>query len=98
MPEFKEDMKMKVALTKEFNGKKEIELDLESLTGKDLLLAEKQARMKGDQSAIIFLSMQYQTALAAKLAGVSVKELEALPAVDFRNIVMPVVNFLFSQD
>ena len=48
-------------------------------------------------SPSVFLSMKFQAVLAAKLMDVTVAELEQLPAVDFRNVVLPVAGFLLGQ-
>lgn len=88
---------MIIELTKEINGKKEFDIDVNSLTGADLIKAEKQVRAMGDVSPSVFLSMKFQAVLAAKLMDVTVAELEQLPAVDFRNVVLPVAGFLLGQ-
>ncbi len=88
---------MTIELTKEINGKKEFDIDVNMLTGADLIKAEKQVRTMGDMSPSVFLSMKFQAVLAAKLMGVTVTELEQLPAVDFRNVVLPVAGFLLGQ-
>lgn len=72
----------------------EIELNFENLTGKQLIKAEREVRAKGDQTPSVFLSMNFQAAVAAKLIGVPVDDIEDLPATDFRNIVFQVSNFL----
>ena len=39
-----------------------------------------------------------QAAVAAKLIGVPVDDIEELPAVDFRNLVMSVAGFLLAAE
>lgn len=77
-------------------GKEEsdIVLDFEQLRGKDLIAAEKDVRAMGDTTPSVFLSMNFQAVIAAKMLGVPVEDIQALPATDFRNIVVPVANFL----
>ena len=72
----------------------EIKLDFTGITGKELIEAENEARAIGDQSPSVFLSMRFQAILAAKIIGVPVDDLLALPAEDFRKLVLPVANFL----
>lgn len=71
---------------------KEVKLDFNSLTGKQLIDAEREARLKGDQTPSVFLSMTFQAIVAGKLIGVLADEIEDLPATDFRNLVMPVAD------
>lgn len=77
---------------------KEIKLDFNSLTGKQLIEAEREARLKGDQTPSVFLSMTFQAIVAGKLIGVLSDDIEDLPATDFRNIVLPVANFLLTAE
>lgn len=79
-------------------GKEEskIVLDFEQIRGKDLIAAEKEVRAMGDTTPSVFLSMNFQAVVAAKLLGVPVEDIQELPATDFRNIVVPVANFLLS--
>lgn len=76
----------------------EVELNFENLTGKQLIKAEREVRAKGDQTPSVFLSMNFQAAVAAKLIGVPVDDIEDLPATDFRNLVMPVASFLLGAE
>lgn len=76
----------------------EIELNFENLTGKQLIKAEREARANGDQTPSVFLSMNFQAAVAAKLIGVPVDDIEDLPATDFRNLVVPVASFLLGAE
>lgn len=93
---------IKITLTKALEIKgtevKEVELDFEKIKGRTLIQAEKEVRAKGDQTPSVFLSMSFQAVIAAKLIGVPVDDIEALPAVDFRNLVFPVANFLLGAE
>lgn len=90
---------MKVKLTKPLTVKgkevKELDLNFDSLTGNDLVAAEREARAMGDNTPVIALSMQYQAAVAARLIGCPVDDVLALPAKDFKNIVGQASSFLF---
>lgn len=92
----------KIKLTKAIMVKgvetKEVELDFDKLTGKQLIQAEREVRLKGDQTPSVFLSMNFQAAIAAKLIGILVDDLEDLPATDFRNLVVPVASFLLGAE
>lgn len=91
---------VKVILSKAINvqGKdvKELDLDFTKITGNDLIKAENETRAMGDQTPSVFLSMRFQAIVAAKLIGVPVDDILELLAMDFRNIVFPVANFLLN--
>ncbi len=80
------------------NGKEvtEVTLDFDQIRGKDLIAAEKEVRQLGDTSPTVFLSMNFQAVIAAKLIGVPVEDLYAANATDFKNIIMAVANFLLA--
>lgn len=79
-----------------FEGKEftEIDLDVEELTGKDLMAASKEARILGDVTPVQELSMTYLAVVAAKAAKVTIDMIQALPAKDFSKIKVVVQNFL----
>ena len=54
---------------------KEVKLDFEAIRGKDLIVAEKEVRKMGDTTPSVFLSMDFQALVAAKLIGVPVEDL-----------------------
>lgn len=78
------------------NGKevKEVQLDFEAIRGKDLIAAEKEVRKMGDTTPVVFLSMDFQALVAAKLIGVPVEDVLEMQSTDFKNLVLPVANFL----
>ena len=73
---------------------KEVKLDFEAIRGKDLIAAEKEVRKMGDTTPSVFLSMDFQALVAAKLIGVTVEDVLDKPSTDFKNLVLPVANFL----
>lgn len=73
---------------------KEVKLDFEAIRGKDLIAAEKEVRKMGDTTPSVFLSMDFQALVAAKLIGVPVEDVLDMPLADFKNLVLPVANFL----
>ena len=90
----------KVILSKPVNVKgnevKEVTLDFDGLTGKDIISAEAQARALGESVVPIYSSMRYQGIIAAKMIGVRVEDLEEMPAKDYTNLVTSVANFFFT--
>lgn len=73
---------------------KEVKLDFEAIRGKDLIAAEKEVRKMGDTTPSVFLSMEFQALVAAKMIGVPVEDILGMPSTDFKNLVLPVANFL----
>ena len=73
---------------------KEVKLDFEAIRGKDLIAAEKEVRKMGDTTPSVFLSMDFQALVAAKLIGVPVEDVLDMPSADFSPLVLPVANFL----
>lgn len=71
-----------------------IVLDFNKITGQDMIAAEIESRAAGDQSPSVLISMIFQSALAAKMLGITYDDVLALPAEDFRHVVFPVANFL----
>ena len=63
-------------MTSAVNGEevKEVKLDFEAIRGKDLIAAEKEVRKMGDTTPAVFLSMDFQALVAAKLIGVPVED------------------------
>lgn len=90
----------KIVLKKPFTFEnveyKELSLDLEALTGQDIINASAEARaLEAAPSPVPELSKAYQAVLAAKAAKVPVELLLKLPAKEFGNITLLVENFLF---
>ena len=75
---------------------KEIILNFEAIRGKDLIEAEKEVRMLGDTTPTVFLSMNFQAGIAAKMIGVPVDEIMEMNSADFKKIIVPVASFLLS--
>lgn len=75
----------------EYNG---LELDLDGLTGNDLIAAEKETRAMGSQTPVVEFSKTYQAVVGAKAANVPVDMITSLPAREFSRITVYVANFL----
>jgi hypothetical protein len=73
----------------------EIKLDLDSLTGEDMISAARESKALGDTSTVPELSKTYLAVVSAKAAKVPVDMIVALPAKDFSKITMATQNFLF---
>ena len=90
----------KILLTKALKVKgtevQEVTLDFDTLTGKDIIAAETQARALGESVVPIYSSMRYQGIVAAKMIGVPADDLEELPAKDYANLITAVANFFFT--
>ena len=88
-------MKIKLAKEIEFEGGKyaELTVDLDGLTGRDLVDAEAEASAIAARP-VTDIDKTYQTCVAAKAATVPAELLFKLPARDFAKITSAVQNFL----
>jgi len=79
----------------EFEGAtvSELELDLDSLTGADLIAAERESN-----GPVSEMSKGYQAALAARAAGKPLELIHALKARDFTEVTVRVQGFLLGMD
>ncbi|AJQ29021.1 phage tail assembly protein [Pelosinus fermentans] len=73
----------------------ELNLDLEALTGKDLLEASREVRTIGETSPVVELSKSYYAVVGAKAAKVPIDLVLALPAKEFSQLTVEVQSFLF---
>ena len=82
----------------EFEGKSYdgLELNLDKLTGADVMQAEREFAALGNFAGLVDTNKTFQAMLAARSAGVPVEFLQALPAKDFSRITIVVQNFLFN--
>ncbi|MDR7867610.1 MAG: phage tail assembly protein [Sporomusaceae bacterium] len=89
-------MNIKFGKTHTFEGKeyKELKIDLDGLTGKDLVDASREARLLGDAGQVQEFSAVYLAVVSAKAAKVPVDMILALPAKDFTAVKTAVQNFL----
>ena len=90
------EITLKKALKVNGEETKKINLDFESITGRDLIDAEKVMRAMGDTTPSAFLSMNFHAIVAAKLIGVPVDDLFDMNATDFKNITVAVAGFLLA--
>lgn len=94
----KQDEAGKIVLNKPFTyeGKeyKELVVDLDSLTGNDVIALEKEARASGDRTPVLEFSKSYLAALAARLWGVPTEVVLGLSYRDFAALTMTLQDFL----
>lgn len=85
-----------------FEGKeyKEIELDLDSLTGNDYLLAERQfgEHFNNKVTPLPELSKEYQMIIAARASNQPLEFYMQMPIKEVSKITIKIQNFLLSED
>lgn len=88
-------MKIKLSKPYKYEDKKisEITFDLDSLTGKDIISAEREASAIAGKP-VIDVDKTYQVCLIAKAAGVVYDLIVGLPARDFVRVIGPAQDFL----
>ncbi|MBQ8693076.1 MAG: phage tail assembly protein [Synergistaceae bacterium] len=95
---------MKIKLTRELSVRgeslTELELDLDKLTGQDIIEVEKQIDTAGDGRALVLpeYSKVYLAAVAARALKVPREALNMLTARDFTRLTQAVQNFLMRPD
>lgn len=91
-----------VNLTKEIlvNGEatKLLKFDFEKITGREIISAEKKARMLGDQTPSIVYSMTYQLIIAGIASGANMEDIKDLPGNDVLDVLGEVNSFLFGRN
>lgn len=71
----------------------EIEYDLESLTGADIDAAIRSLKAVGVQVGTLELDPEYHAALFAQAAGLSLEDMKAFTAKDYKNASIAVRDF-----
>ena len=93
---------MKIEFKKAVNlsGKniKELNLDLEKLTGNDLIEAEKEVMISDNTPLVMDFNRSFLITIAAKAAGLPAEALKSLNIRDFSKITGEVQRFLTSSD
>lgn len=97
--ELEEDLdidKYKFSKPVEFEGEeyKEIILNLEDMTGKDIKEVSSELLAKGEVIGLAETNKNFLAALAAKSAGLPTEFMDYVPAKDFSKITILVQNFL----
>lgn len=88
---------LKKPIKKDDSEIKELNIDLDNITGKDILAAEKEARLMGDTSLELGWSKMFQAVLVSKAATekVVVDDIMNLSGADFMRVTGAVADFLF---
>ena len=93
---------MKITLKKAISatGKsiKELDLDLDSLTGNDLIEAEKQVMVADNIPVVMDFNRSFLISVAARASKIPADALKSLSAKDFSNITSEVQRFLLNSD
>lgn len=74
----------------------ELEMDLDSLTGKDISAAKRQWALAGNFSPVPASDMDFCAALAAQASKQPLEFFEQMPAGEFTKITQAVSNFLMA--
>ena len=94
-------MKIKLQKPVQLNGSEisELDLNLETLKGKDLLELETGFRRmnRGEYIPVINIDSRYQAWVAGRACGINPEDLGELYAPDFAMICQEVQNFLLSS-
>lgn len=90
-------MEHKFSKPYEFEGDtfEKLDLNLDALTGEDMLSAEREFTAAGGFGAMIETSKGYLAILAAKAAKVPAEFIQGLPAKEFSKVTLAVQTFLF---
>lgn len=90
-------MQLKKILIKDGKTITEINFDFEKITGNDIVSAEKESRMLGDNTPDVCYSKTFQAIIAAKAADCKliVDDVMGLSGGDFINATTQAGNFLF---
>lgn len=93
-----EKMEIKLKKAIKINGEetKTVELNFDTITGNDLIEAERTLRTLGDTSPSAYLSMKYHAIIVAKLLGIPYDDVLEMNATDFKNVTVAVAGFLLA--
>ena len=93
-------MKIKLKKAINFHGEelKELELNLEELTGNDLIEAEKNVMTSDNIPMVTDFNKAYLIAVASRALKIPAEELRNINAKDFSSIISEVQRFLLGSD
>jgi ribulose bisphosphate carboxylase small subunit len=93
-------VKLKLSKPTQINGTEitELNLDLESLRGKDLMECETgfRKRYRGEYVPVVNIDSRYQAHVAGRVCGINPEDLGELYAPDFAAMCAEVQSFLLS--
>ena len=90
------EIKLKKAIKINGEETKTVNLNFDSITGNELIEAERTLRALGDTSPSAYLSMKYHAIIAAKLMGIPLDDVLEMNATDFKNVTVAVAGFLLA--
>lgn len=90
-----EPIKLKKPIVKDGKTIDSINLDLDSLSGNDMIKVEREARLRGDLSPNPLFSSEGLSIVAARASGLIPEDVIGLGAPDFVEVTNTVRNFLF---
>ncbi|WP_409176662.1 phage tail assembly protein [Brevibacillus fortis] len=90
------EIKLIEPLMKDGNSIEELSLNLNKLTGRDMIDAEEEARALGDNTFHPLNGQKGLAVIAAKATGLLVDDILSLAAPDFLIVTNTVNNFLFA--
>ncbi|MBR2208900.1 MAG: phage tail assembly protein [Synergistaceae bacterium] len=90
-------IELKKAVTLGGKSVKEINLELEKLTGSDLIDAEKEVMISDNTPLVMDFNRSFLITIAAKSAGMAVDALKSLNIRDFSKITGEVQRFLLGS-
>lgn len=90
-------MKLRKVITKDGNKIMELNFDFDGIKGSDIIAAEKEARMMGDNTPDACYSKTFQAIIAAKAADqpLIADDIMEMNGSDFIEITTKAANFLF---
>ena len=91
-------IELKKAITTGGRSIKEINLDLDKLTGNDLIEAEKDVMISDNTPFVMDFNRSFLITIAAKAAGIATDALKGLNIRDFSKITGEVQRFLTGSD
>lgn len=80
------------------DGKTELKLDFDKITGYVLLKCEKEAKKDDPRITVPSISQAYNARVAAVAAGVKYDDILSMPAKDFSTTINLVQNFLLDSE
>ena len=91
-------IKLRKLVTWEEKTYQELDLNLDALTGKDLLAVTRELQAAKEPVLSPNTDARYHAAVAARAARVPVELIHALPARDFTRVTVEVQGFLLGAD
>ena len=91
-------IKLKKAIISRGEEVRELDLNLEEITGNDIIEAERQVMISDNVPMVTVFNKSYQIAVAGRALKIPVETLRAMNARDFMAISNEVQSFLLNSD